>query len=173
MRMSIGMGLLTPDNGGFLSMSDITTLWVKPTPVQVWTGPKGSRKLWLPDSSRQSAHEGGKVVSPTNRPPLSLPKHTFLVLISVRGWADPSAILRPEGCQWRIPMTPPGIEPATFRPVAQCTRLSVTQHNVTSRFASRLKTVLTILLKIINRITKWHLADVSWKAQYRAECLPD
>jgi len=33
--------------------------------------------------SRQSAHEGGKVVSPTHRPPL--PQEIFLVLISVRG----------------------------------------------------------------------------------------
>jgi len=34
--------------------------------------------------SRQSAHEGGKVVSPMHRPPL-LPREIFLVLISVRG----------------------------------------------------------------------------------------
>jgi hypothetical protein len=44
--------------------------------------------------SRQSAHEGGKVVSPTHRPPL--PQEISLVFISDRGGVNSRAIVRPE-----------------------------------------------------------------------------
>ena len=60
----------------------------------------GSQILW------QAAHKGGKVVSPTHRPPLPL------ILIFVRGWVNPRVTVRLEGLrQWKIPMTPSGIEP--------------------------------------------------------------
>ena len=83
---------------------------------------------WGSQISRQLAHEGGKVVNPTHRPPLP-PGKTFLVLISVRGWVDPRAIVWPEGlCQWKNPVTPSGIELVTFRLVAQC--LNQPRHRV-------------------------------------------
>jgi hypothetical protein len=53
---------------------------------------------WGSQISRQSAHESGKVVSPTHRPPLH--QEICLVLISVRGWVNPRAIERQDGlCQ--------------------------------------------------------------------------
>jgi hypothetical protein len=86
---------------------------------------------WVSQITRHSDHDGGKVVSPKHRPPPP-PPHSkiFLVLISVREWVDPMAIMRPEGLwQWKAPLTPWRIEPATFWIVAQC--LNQLRHRVT------------------------------------------
>jgi hypothetical protein len=94
------------------------TLEDKAILLQALTGPEGFRS-WSYLILRQSTHAGGKVVSPTHRPPL--PQEVNLVLNSVRSWVDSRAIVRPDGlCQWKILMTPSGIDPATFRFVAQC-----------------------------------------------------
>ena len=95
----------------------LLTVKGKAVPLQAWSGPEGSRKLRFPDFMT-TAQGGGKVISLTHWP--HLPQEIFLLLITVRGWVDPRAIARSEGlCHWKIPMTPSGIEPATFWFVAQ------------------------------------------------------
>ena len=74
---------------------------------------------WGSQIWRQSAHEGGKFVRLTHRPPLPPRKYSWYSFLL--DWVNPRTIVRPEGlCQWKIPVTAPAIEPDTFRLVAQC-----------------------------------------------------
>ena len=86
-------------------------------PLQTWSGPESSRKLRLPDFVT-TAQDGGKVVSLTHRSPFN-PWNTP-GSYSVRGWATPGpSCYQKDFMSMKIPLTPAGIEPATFRFVAQ------------------------------------------------------
>jgi len=93
-------------------------LLCKAVPLQAWRGPEGSRKLRLPDFVI-TAQDGGRLSA--LRIGLFYPQQILLVLISVRGCIDPRATVRTEAffMSMKNPLTPAGIEPATFRFVAQ------------------------------------------------------
>ena len=87
----------------------------KAIPLQAQRLPGG----WRSQISRQSAHEGGKVVSPTHRPLLTPRKYSRYSFLSETE-STPGPQCGHKDCQWKIPMTPSGIEPATFWLVAEC-----------------------------------------------------
>ena len=60
--------LLSPSLPSSSTMQDVKGKG-KAVPLQVWTGPEGSRKLRLPDFVT-TAQDGAKVVSLTHRPRL-------------------------------------------------------------------------------------------------------
>jgi len=79
----------------------------KAIPLQAWTGPEGCRGLRFP---------GFKTIG---TPTAFTAQEIFLVRFCIRGWVNPRTIVWPDGlCQWKIPITPSGIETATFRIVA-------------------------------------------------------
>jgi hypothetical protein len=86
--------------------------------------------------------------------------------MSVRGWVSPRAIVLPEGlCQWKIRITPSGIEPVTYRLVTHC--LNQLRHRVPPSFTYGFVNPEHRIVRALNFINfiRWPVIFVSsvWK----------
>ena len=107
--------------GYTLWLCSVSVVWQrgKATLVQTWTGPEVSRRMGLPDFNITGIWKWSGC--PSYSPAAYTAHEIFLVLTAFKGWVDPRATVRHDGlCQWRIPVTPSEIKPATFRVVAKC-----------------------------------------------------
>ena len=103
-------------------------------------------RIWNSEISRQSAHKGCKVVSPTHRPPLPTRKYSWYSFL-VEAESTPGPQCGRKGyVNEKNPMTPSGIEPATFRLVAQY----LNQHPVSTLISTSRK--IRILPDLLERI---------------------
>jgi len=82
------------NNSGYRQINRKVKVKGKAVPLQAWAGPEGSRKLRFSDFVT-TAQDGGRL-SALSTGRLYL-QEIFLILISVRGWVDPRAIVRSEG----------------------------------------------------------------------------
>ena len=108
---------------------------------------------WGSQISRQSAHEGGKVVSPTHRPLFTPRKYSWYSFL-----LEAESTPRPQ-CGRKDYVNekfPSGIEPATFRLVAQC--LNKLRYGVPLKFVYPSKR----LYKNITSVGVWYEDYVSW-----------
>ena len=95
-----------------------TRLFRIAVPLQAWSGPEGSRKSRFPDFMT-TAQDGGKVVSLMHRPHLP-PKKCSWYSFLLEAESTPRPLCdQKDFITMKFPTTPGGIEPATFRFVAQ------------------------------------------------------
>jgi len=111
------MSMVTMWRSGVYHLLQCAIYTSKQAPCRPGQALRISRGFWS-SISRQSAHEGGKVVSPMHQPPLLLRKHSWNPYLSEAestpgpqfGWKD----------YVNEKLTPSGIKLVTFQLVARC-----------------------------------------------------